>query len=69
MAAVDCCSCLRKVNTHKNMFVGRCFNSLADCFYGTGEWAPPNPIPASQVIPDVILDTSCMGKKDKPTST
>jgi len=47
----------------KMTFVGRCFGSIADCFYGTGEWAPPNPIPAAQIIPDVILDTSCMGQE------
>jgi len=45
-------------------FIGKCVSSLADCFYGTGEWAPrPPPIPASQVIPDVVLDTSCMGQE------
>merc|ERR1711994_343714 len=49
--------------SEKMTFVGRCFGSIADCFYGTGEWAPPNPIPAAQIIPDVILDTSCMGQE------
>ena len=43
-------------------YIVKCFGSMADCFYGTGEWRPPQPIPASQPIPDVILDTSTMGK-------
>ena len=43
-------------------YIVKCFGSMADCFYGTGEWRPPQPIPASQPIPDVILDTSTMGE-------
>ena len=43
-------------------YIVKCFGSMADCFYGTGEWRPPQPIPASIPIPDVILDTSTMGK-------
>jgi len=44
-------------------YIVKCFGSMADCFYGTGEWRPPQPIPASQPIPDVILDTSTMGQE------
>ena len=43
-------------------YIVKCFGSMADCFYGTGEWHPPQHIPASQPIPDVILDTSTMGE-------
>ena len=43
-------------------FIVKCFGSVSDCFYGTGEWRPPQPIPASQPIPEVILDTSTMGE-------
>jgi len=44
-------------------FIVKCFGSVSDCFYGTGEWRPPQPIPASQPIPEVILDTSTMGQE------
>ena len=44
-------------------FVGQCFGSISKCFYGTGEWKPSqSTVPVMPVIPDVILDTSCMGK-------
>lgn len=43
-------------------FVGKCFGSISNCFYGTGEWKPSPTIPIMPIIPDVILDTSCMGK-------
>ena len=43
-------------------FIVKCFGSISDCLYGTGEWHPPTQIPASQPIPEVILDTSTMGK-------
>merc|ERR1712004_176922 len=45
------------------MGIVKCFGSVSDCFYGTGEWRPPQPIPASQPIPEVILDTSTMGQE------
>ena len=44
-------------------FVGQCFGSISKCFYGTGDWKPSqSTVPIMPVIPDVILDTSCMGK-------
>jgi len=44
-------------------FVGQCFGSISNCFYGTGEWKPSPQVPIMPVIPDVILDTSCMGQE------
>ena len=43
-------------------FIGKCFGTVSNCFYGTGEWKPSPTIPIMPIIPDVILDTSCMGK-------
>ena len=50
-------------------FVGQCFGSISNCFYGTGEWKPSPQVPIMPVIPDVILDTSCMGKLFVPYGT
>ena len=49
------------ITAHMATFMVKCFGSISDCLYGTGEWRPPQPIPASQPIPEVILDTSTMG--------
>jgi len=41
-----------------------CFNLVNNCLYGEGEWTGAAPhIPASQPIPEVILDTSTMGQE------
>ena len=50
-------------------FVGQCFGAISSCFYGTGEWKPSPTVPILPVIPDVILDTSCMGKCSLPYGT
>ncbi len=50
------------------MFVGKCFAAISDCFYGTGEWPPPQQIPAARPIPEVILDTSTMGEYFRATN-
>ena len=42
-------------------FIGQCFGSISDCFYGTGTWDPAKNIPVAPVIPDVILDSTVMG--------
>jgi len=43
---------------------GQCFNMVSSCLYGEGEWTGAAPhIPASQPIPEVILDTSTMGQE------
>jgi len=38
-------------------------NIVSNCLYGDGEWTPSPDIPASQPIPDVILDTTTMGQE------
>ena len=43
---------------------GQCLSLVTNCLYGEGggEWGGPvPPIPASQRIPEVILDTTTMG--------
>ena len=42
---------------------GQCLSLVQNCLYGDGaDWAMAAPhIPASQPIPEVILDTSTMG--------
>lgn len=47
-----------------NMF-GQCLSLVSKCLYGEGgDWAMAAPhIPASQPIPDVILDTTTMGQE------
>ena len=47
-------------------FVGGCIRSISSCFYGTGDWKPSPTVPIMPVLPDVILDTSCMGKHFLP---
>lgn len=43
---------------------GQCFSLVSSCLYGEGEWLGDTPhIPASQPIPEVILDTSTMGQE------
>jgi len=44
-------------------FVGKCFGSISNCFYGTGEWESAPKVPVLPVLPDVLLDTSCMGQE------
>jgi hypothetical protein len=37
---------------------------ISSCLYGDVDWTSPSPdIPASQPIPDVILDTTTMGQE------
>eukprot|EP00095_Tigriopus_kingsejongensis_P001334 maker-scaffold1057_size73593-snap-gene-0.22 protein:Tk01334 transcript:maker-scaffold1057_size73593-snap-gene-0.22-mRNA-1 annotation:"chronic lymphocytic leukemia deletion region gene 6 protein" len=45
-------------------FVGQCFSSITDCFYGTGEWTP-NPKSGFPVRPqpEVVLDSASMGSE------
>ena len=43
-------------------FVGKCFGSISNCFYGTGEWDSAPKVPVLPALPDVLLDTSCMGR-------
>ena len=41
-----------------------CVSKVNNCLYGEGEWTGAAPhIPASQPIPEVILDTSTMGQE------
>jgi len=43
---------------------GQCFSLVNSCLYGEGEWTGATPtIPASQPIPEVILDTTTMGQE------
>lgn len=43
---------------------GQCLSMVNSCLYGEGEWTGAVPhIPASQPIPEVILDTSTMGQE------
>ncbi len=43
--------------------IAKCLESLSDCFYGTGEWRTPLPSqPLQTLLPDVLLDPSCMGQ-------
>jgi len=43
---------------------GQCFSLVSQCLYGEGEWTGAAPhIPASQPIPEVILDTTSMGQE------
>jgi len=42
----------------------QCVGILSSCLYGDADWSSPSPdIPASQPIPDVILDTTTMGQE------
>jgi len=42
---------------------GQCMGLISNCMYGEGDWSPTPDIPASQPIPDVILDTTTMGQE------
>ena len=42
--------------------LSECVRLVTNCLYGDGEWTGNPHIPASQPIPDVILDTTSMGK-------
>lgn len=43
---------------------GQCLNMVSNCLYGEGEWTGATPhIPASQPIPEVVLDTTNMGQE------
>lgn len=42
---------------------GECMRAVTGCLYGEGEWTGTPHIPASQPIPEVILDTSTMGQE------
>jgi len=54
---------LTKLCTMAAMF-GQCLNMVSNCLYGEGEWTGATPhIPASQPIPEVVLDTTNMGQE------
>jgi len=43
---------------------GQCLNMVSSCLYGEGgDWPAAPHIPASQPIPEVILDTTSMGQE------
>jgi len=43
--------------------LSECVRLVTNCLYGDGEWTGNPHIPASQPIPDVILDTTSMGQE------
>ena len=51
-----------KIHTNYKM-LNQCMGMISSCLYGDADWSSPSPdIPASQPIPDVILDTTTMGQ-------
>ena len=47
-----------------SMMFNQCMGMISSCLYGDVDWTSPSPdIPASQPIPDVILDTTTMGQE------
>ena len=47
-----------------SMMFNQCMGMISSCLYGEVDWTSPSPdIPASQPIPDVILDTTTMGQE------
>lgn len=52
-------------------FIGQCFGSISNCFYGTqggGHWDAQKAAQAAQVAPatpDVFLDSTVMGTRER----